>query len=352
MDRRWPEWLGAIDQIGPELWDLIGARLDAVLKQRRIEHGARLVWLPAGWLGILPLGLAQDPVSKRRLADDYEIVYAPSLEVLTAAQDLVARPAPATLAVIVNPTGDLPGTEQEGSFVAAHFGSGARTVLEGEAATPQAVLAALNGKAYWHFASHGTFSWADARQSALIMRGGERLSVGKLLEAPDLGRPRLVVLSACETGIYEITSNPNEFIGLPSTFMALGAAGVLASLWPVSDAATALLMAKFYDLHLNAGLSPPTALSRAQTWLRNATAEDLNEYAQVAAAEGRLEGKKLAALEQELSPAVVARSHRSASAEWTTRKSADLAAAPAGAQATERPYAHPYYWASFIYTGL
>ena len=45
---------------------------------------------------------------------------------------------------------------------------------------------------------------------------------------------------------------------------ALGAAGVLGTLWPVSDAATALLMAKFYDLHLEAGLDPPTALNQAQ----------------------------------------------------------------------------------------
>ncbi len=350
LDRRWPEWLGAIDHVGPELWSLIGARLDAALKQRGIAHGARLVWLPAGWLGTLPLGLAQDSVTKRRLADDYEIVYAPSIEALTAAQELVTRRVPATLAAIVNPTGDLPGTEQEGAIVASHFESGARTVLQGDAATPQAVLAALSGKTYWHFASHGTFSWTDARQSALILRGGARLSVGNLLDARGLGRPRLVVLSACETGIYEITSSPDEFIGLPGTFMALGAAGVLASLWPVSDAATALLMAKFYDLHMNAGLSPPTALSQAQAWLRGATSTDLNDYAKVAAADGRIGGSQLAALEQELSPERLARSYRSDSSE--TGSNAGLAAAPPNAQVTVRPYEHPYFWASFIYTGL
>ena len=62
--------------------------------------------------------------------------------------------------------------------------------------------------------------------------------------------PRLVVLSACETGLYDITNSPDEFIGLPATFTALGAAGVLGTLWPVSDAATALLTAKLDDLHL------------------------------------------------------------------------------------------------------
>jgi CHAT domain-containing protein len=350
LDRRWPEWTGAIDRIGPELWSLFGARLDAVLKERGTKPGARLVWLPSGWLGILPLGLAQDPVSKRRLADDYEIVYAPSLEALAAAEDIIARPAPATLAAIVNPTGDLPGTETEGAFVASHFGSEARTVLEGEAATPEAVLAALNGKSYWHFASHGTFSWTDARQSALLMHGAARLSVGRLLEADGLGRPRLVVLSACETGIYEITNSPDEFIGLPGTFTALGAAGVLGTLWPVSDAATALLIAKFYDLHMGGGLSPPTALSQAQAWLRQSTGDDLNDYAKVAMAGGRLHGHQLAAIEHELSPEVLARSR--ALAQFTTGSNEPQGAArPAAPQGITRPYAHPYFWAGFIYTG-
>ncbi len=150
------------------------------------------------------------------------------------------KPAPPTLAAIINPTGDLPGTEKEGAIVASHFSPAARTLLVRDAATPQAVLSALKGKTHWHFATHGGFSWQDARQSALLVHGPARLTVGQLLEADGLGHPRLVVLSACETGLYDIASSPDGFIGLPGTFTALGAAGVLGTLWPVSDAATAL----------------------------------------------------------------------------------------------------------------
>ena len=107
------------------------------------------------------------------------------------------------------------------------------------------------------------------------MHGPQRLSVGRLLETDGLGRPRLVVLSACETGLYDIDRNPDEFIGLPGTFTALGAAGVLGTLWPVNDTATALLIAKFYDLHMGGRLAPPTALRQAQLWLRQATNADL-----------------------------------------------------------------------------
>jgi CHAT domain-containing protein/tetratricopeptide (TPR) repeat protein len=350
--RRWPEWIAAIDRIGPQLWDLFGDKLDAALKEHGVKPGTRLVWLPSGWLGILPLGLAQDPASKRRFADDYQIVYAPSLEALSAGQALIANSRPASLAAVVNPTGDLPGTEKEGALVAAHFATADRTVLEGGAATPGAVIAALKGKTYWHFASHGTFSWGDARQSALLMHDAEPLSVGRLLGTEGLGRPRLVVLSACETGLSDITRSPDEFIGLPATFTALGAAGVLGTLWPVSDAATALLMAKFYDLHLGAGLDPPAALSGAQAWLRDATTDDLNGYAQVAAARGRLQSAQLASLAEELKSASPLHVRQPAVLDKATGRNETGTLRTPSSYRPLRPYAHPYYWAGFIYTGL
>ncbi len=99
---------------------------------------------------------------------------------------------------------------------------------------------------------------------------------------------------------------------MPGTFTALGAAGVLGTLWPVSDAATALLIAKFYELHMGQGLPPPTALYRAQAWLREATNADLATYARVAAKQGRLESRHVAEIEQELSEEGLTRSRNRA----------------------------------------
>jgi CHAT domain-containing protein len=353
-DNRWPEWTAAIEDLGPELWRLLAGRLHAALRDRGLKPGTRVFWLPSGWLGILPLGLAQDPASKRRVIEDYEIVYAPSLAALAAAHDAAGKSAPATLAAIVNPTGDLPGTEKEGEIVASHFAGGARVVLQGAAATPEAVLGALKGKSYWHFASHGAFSWEDARSSALVMHGLAPLTVGRLLETEGLGHPRLVVLSACETGLSEITRNPDEFVGLPGTFIALGAAGVLGTLWPVSDAATALLIARFYELHLGEGLSSPTALRRAQAWLRQATSGDLASSAKAAAARGRIERRRLAEIEQDLSADGLRRSRNSGLIEWAKPAPAESKGrkSTAAGKPIARPYAHPYFWAGFIHTGL
>lgn len=352
LDRRWPEWLAAVGSLGPELGRLFGARLDAALKDAGVKSGARIVWLPTGALGILPLGLAQNPGTKRPLADSYEIVYAPSLEALASAQKEVAKSVPATLAAVVNPTGDLAGTEKEGKLVASHFPVNARTLLEREQASPNAVLAALKG--HWHFASHGSFSWDNARESALVMHGRNRLNVGELLDTDGLGRPRLVVLSACETGLYDIERSPDAFIGLPGTFTALGAAGVLGTLWPVSDSATALLMAKFYDLHMGERLAPPSALRRAQLWLREATDADINAYIKGAAKKGRLEPRHVTEIDQELSDLGLKRSRNSALIEWTAPDTtrAPGKKGPGRASRRHRPYAHPYFWAGFIYTGL
>jgi CHAT domain-containing protein len=356
-DARWPEWTSAILDLGPELWRLGAERLQAALRERGVEPGARLIWMPTGALGILPVGLAQDPVSKRRIGEAYEVVYAPSLEVLTAAQALIANNVPATLAAIVNPIGDLPGTDKEGAIVASHFAGSARTTLKTQAATVEAVLTALKGRTYWHFATHGEFSWEDARTSALIMNGGVPLTVGRLLDTDGLRRPRLVVLSACETGLYDINRNPDEFVGLPGAFAALGAAGVLATLWPVEDNATALLMAKFYELHRDRGLTPPTALFRAQAWLRKADNKELTEYFTAALQQGRAEGRHLTEIQRALSVQGLKGSRNRMLVQWMAQNDApekrrnQETNADNIATTRARPYAHPYYWAGFIYTG-
>ncbi len=361
--RRLPEWIAAIRIVGPNLWQLFAGTLDKDLAARGVRPGARLIVLPTGALGLLPLGLAQDPATGRRFVEMYELTEAPSLEALAAAARRIATPAAPTLAAVINPTGliprlALPFTETEGALVAAHFKPAAETVLGKTNASPEAVLAALKAKSYWHFSSHGFFDWSDARGSGLLMKDRQPLTVGRLLEEQGtLGHPRLVVLSACETGLYETNRNPEEFVGLPATFMELGAAGVIGALWQVDDLATALLMAKFYDLHLEQGLSPPAALKAAQAWLRAVTRAELTAYGEAAAKQGKLGRIELDELQDMINTRSRAAGSRFAAA-WNilhTRAASDSPAPDAGTGAPDpasRPFAHPYYWGAFVYTGL
>src|SRR5262245_9975885 len=191
------------------------------------------------------------------------------------------------------------------------------------------------------------------RQSGLVMRERETLTIGRLLENEgSLGRPRLVVLSACETGLYDIERNPDEFVGLPATFMQIGAAGVVGSLWPVDDLATALLMARLYDLHLNAGREPPAALRDAQAWLRQATRAAQLSYVKNAAVKAKLDAGRLTALTDELTGRG-SRGGRFGAIRKALHEKTASASQPKGARSMSRhPFQHPYYWAGFVYTGL
>jgi len=78
------------------------------------------------------------------------------------------------------------------------------------------------------------------------------------------GQPAdLVVLSACQTAL-----GPNiqgeGMMGLTRGFMYAGATRVVASLWEISDPATAQFMAIFYQFMEQRKIRPAAALQAAQ----------------------------------------------------------------------------------------
>lgn len=81
----------------------------------------------------------------------------------------------------------------------------------------------------------------------------------------DLSGCRLVVLSACQTGLG--TSNTEGVYGLQRAFKLAGAESILMSLWSVDDAATRDLMTHFYTSLIN-GRNPDDALTSAKNQMR------------------------------------------------------------------------------------
>ena len=132
------------------------------------------------------------------------------------------------------------------------------TVMKGEAATVEAVLAAAGGRWLVHLAAHGSHEPANPLFSALRLADGPLF--GHDLDAVATP-PSHVVLSACDLGLA--TQRPgDEVLGMTAALLQAGARCVLASVAQVADdVAEEVLLA--YHRDLRAGAAPAQALAAA-----------------------------------------------------------------------------------------
>ena len=117
------------------------------------------------------------------------------------------------------------------------------------------------------------------KRSGLILAGAQKAWLGEPIPdevedgillaeeiaAMDLTGTDLVVLSACETGLGEITSE--GVFGLQRAFKKAGVQTIIMSLWMVDDGATSLFMQTFYKHWLD-GKSKHEAFAIAQRTVR------------------------------------------------------------------------------------
>jgi tetratricopeptide (TPR) repeat protein len=166
----------------------------------------------------------------------------------------------------------LPGADAEARTVAALYGV---EPMLGAAATVERVLAALDGAAMVHLATHGRLAYHNPLFSHLQFANGPFFAydVERLLRAP-----HTVVLAACESGRAVVWAG-DELLGLGAVFLARGTNQLVASPLPVPDAETAPLMTALHR-HLASGRPVAEALSAAQEEIRR----DGDTRSQVAAA--------------------------------------------------------------------
>jgi CHAT domain-containing protein/tetratricopeptide (TPR) repeat protein len=148
----------------------------------------------------------------------------------------------------------LPGTARETEEIRRAFAPESIAIVSGPTATEARVRAALPGRRFLHFATHG---FVTERQSDVL--------AGLVLTPPDSSDVRgdndgylqlyeiyelhlasdLAVLSACGTQRGNRVAGEGVF-ALSRGFLTAGARRVIASLWEVSDASTAELMGRFF----------------------------------------------------------------------------------------------------------
>jgi tetratricopeptide (TPR) repeat protein len=142
-----------------------------------------------------------------------------------------------------------PGLVTDGAEVpeVARLYDGA-TVLSGADATARRVLAALDGAWLAHIAAHGSFRADSPLFSSLRMHDGP-LTVYDLEQLHCA--PYRLVLSSCDSGVLA-PAGANELLGLASSLLPLGTAGIIAGVVPLNDFAVVPLMVDLHR-HLQSG---------------------------------------------------------------------------------------------------
>ena len=121
-----------------------------------------------------------------------------------------------------------------------------------------------------HIASHGEFT-GNVRDS-FVLAYDSKISVDDLARYIGVNRFRddpldLLTLSACQTA----AGDERAMLGLAGITVKAGVRSALASLWPIHDEATSLLMSEFYRQLQMPGVSKALALQRAQQKLAATT---------------------------------------------------------------------------------
>ena len=170
-----------------------------------------------------------------------------------------------------------------------------------------------------HIASHFRFAPGSMEQSVLLLGDGSLLTLAQIKNKLNFNGVDLLTLSACETALGDdgVAHHGIEVEGLGAIAQQAGAKAVLATLWPVADSSTALLMRTLYAAHRDNHLTKAEAL----------------RYAQLALLHGSVRADS------------APRGARGLTRMSTATTGGGFKANP------NAPFAHPFFWAPFILMG-
>jgi CHAT domain-containing protein len=259
-----------------------------------LPSGAPVCIVPDKTLHFLPFGALFDE-SGRFLIQSHPLTIAPSASVFATCLRNSGGHTPAnqeTMLGIGNPSINekrfpkmprLPETEIEVVSAAGYYG-GNSMVLTGPQANPNQVLAAIPQADIIHFASHAFVGEESNWQPALLLSPDSSTTKSDDGAAPDdtgllylnrlfdrrMRRSRLVVLSACDSGLGRYYKGEG-IVSLVRPFIASGVPTVVASLWKIDSTATGILAVELHRIRKQEAALASDALRRAQ--LRMASGE-------------------------------------------------------------------------------
>lgn len=125
-----------------------------------------------------------------------------------------------------------------------------------------AVESQLGDHSIVHFATHAEFVVGAPHESFILFGNGDRVTLPDIAQW-SLPGVDLVVLSACQTAVSGELGQGEEILGFGYQIQRTGARAAIASLWPVNDGSTQVLMNALYAA-LRDDYSPTAALRLAQ----------------------------------------------------------------------------------------
>jgi len=220
-----------------QLYGWLLGQADPWLKSQKITT---LVFVPGGALRTVPLAALHD--GAQFVIERYAVATTPAISLIPTLK--ISAPQRVLLAGItqsVQGFAALPDVDQELRTVSTTYPS---QVLENSTFSLASIRTDLSqpGFSIAHLATHGEFS-ADHSRS-FVLTYDSRLTMDVLQKV--LGNRQapldLLVLSACSTA----AGDDRAALGLAGVAVQSGAKSALASLWSISDQATAQLMTVFY----------------------------------------------------------------------------------------------------------
>lgn len=210
--------------------------------------------------------------------------------------------------------GALPGVPIELENIVKQGGNDKTGILPGKILLDQEFdqkqfrLALLDEYPVVHIASHFALKPGTEKDSFLLLGDGSQLNLADIRRGNfNFKGVDLLTLSACNTATANESIDGKEVEGFAVLAQQKGAKGILASLWPVSDYSTSILMQNIYRLRTEEHLSKAEALRKAQLIL--------------------LEGTK------------------------SSQESGERGIPLHSSEHETKSYEHPFYWAPFILMG-
>ena len=236
--------------------------INPIEKQLEDNQIKTLVFVLEGSLRNIPLASLYD--GKKYLAQKYNVAIAPSLELIDPKPLAREKLEILSMGITEGRQGfpPLPNVRKELEDIQDQTSS---EILLNESFTEKEANTEVANTTYQviHIATHGEFS--SNAEDTFILTWDDKINVEGLRNMIRSGtqqtRPiELLVLSACRTA----TGDNRATLGLAGIAVRAGARSTIASLWYVSDEATAILMKNLYQQLINPEITKAEALRRAQ----------------------------------------------------------------------------------------